>query len=215
MKLTNRLQVVADMVDDAHTIYDVGCDHAYLDIYLASQGFNCVAIDVRKPVIEFAQKNVSDNGFENKVKVILNNGLDNIKVEKNDIVILSGLGAKTILDITKNQPIRRLIIQSNDNLFLLRKTMIDRNYYISEEKIVFEDNKYYVIIQFELGSKKYSNYELLLGPKLLQNKDTIFIQYLSKMYEHFQKVFNEIPNSYSDRKNEIQEIIDYIKMALK
>lgn len=215
MKLTKRLQTIADMVDSASKVYDVGCDHAYLDIYLAGIGFDCVAIDVRKPVIEFARKNVCESGLQNKIDVILNDGLNNIKVEKNDIVISSGLGAKTILDITKNQPINRLIIQSNDNLYLLRKTMMERNYHISEENIVFEDNKYYIIIKFELGFKKYTDYELFLGPKLLEVKDDVFIEYLANMQKHFENVLLEIPNSYLDRQSEIETIIDYIKMALK
>lgn len=215
MKLTNRLQTIANMVANADKIYDVGCDHAYLDIYLASIGFDCVAIDVRKQIIDFAKQNVAESGLSNKVKVILNNGLSNINVEQEDIVILSGLGAKTILDIVKNQPINRLIVQSNDNLYLLRKTMIDRNYYISDEKIIFEDNKYYIIIKFEPGSKEYTDSQLLLGPILLQNKDDVFVKYLSNMYEHFQNVLLRIPNTYLDKRNEIENIINHIKMALK
>lgn len=215
MKLTRRLQTIADMVDSTSKVYDVGCDHAYLDIYLASIGLDCVAIDVRPPVIKFAKKNVMDSGFQDKIEVILNDGLNNIKIEKNDTVILSGLGAKTILDIIKNQPITRMVIQSNDNLYLLRKTMMERNYHINDEKIIFEDNKFYIIIKFELGFKKYTNYQLFLGPKLLQYKNKTFIDYLNNIQKHFEDVLLEIPDNYLDRQNEIQTIIDYIKMALE
>lgn len=215
MKLSKRLQAIADMVDMTNLVYDIGCDHAYLDIYLASKGFNCVAIDVRTTVVEFAKKNVNESGFANKIKVILNDGLANIEVKENEMVILSGLGTKTILRIVKNQPIKRLIVQSNDNLYLLRKTMIDRNYYISDEKIIFEDNKFYIIIKFEVGFKEYTDYELFLGPKLLQARDQNFIKYLNGLYNHFQKVLLEIPSDYFNKKTEIQKAIDYIKMALK
>ena len=120
-----------------------------------------------------------------------------------------------IVCFIKNQPIKRLIIQSNDNLCLLRKTMTNRNYYICDEKIIFEDNKYYIIIQYESGFKEYTEYELLLGPKLLQSNNDIFRQYLNNLLKHFQNVLLEIPTSYLDRRNEINKIIDYIEMALK
>lgn len=215
MKLTRRLQAIADMVHSTNKVYDVGCDHAYLDIYLASIGFNCVAIDVRPQVIEFAKKNVNESGFQNKIEVILNDGLNDMPIEKNDTVILSGLGARTILDITKNQSITKLIIQSNDNLYLLRKTMMERNYQISEEQIVFEDNKFYIIIKFELSFKKYTDYELFLGPKLLEKKTRTFVDYLNNLQKHFETVLLKIPNNYLERQNDIQTLIDYIKMALK
>lgn len=214
MKISKRLKTIAEMVDNANKIYDVGCDHAYLDIYLASKGFNCVAIDVRPNIIKTALKNVIDNGLSNKIDVILNDGLNNITLNENDIVILSGLGTKSILDIVKKCFIEKVIIQSNDNLFLLRKIMTSRNYFISEEKIIYEDNKYYVIIKFEKGNKNYSEYELLLGPKLLENVNDVFNQYLANLHQHFTKVLEEIPNNYLEKKLEIEKNIKYIKTAL-
>ena len=185
MQLTKRLQTIANMIDKANVIYDVGCDHGYLDIYLASHGFDCVAIDVRPKVIEITKKNISLANLDDKIKVILNNGLENIVINDDDIVVLSGLGAKTILKITKNQPIKRLIVQSNDNLYLLRKTMMKRCYHITDEKIIFEDGKYYVVIKFEYGYKRYKNNQLLLGPELLKNMDDVFINYLKDRQKHF------------------------------
>lgn len=214
MKLSKRLQTIADMITEANKIYDVGCDHAYLDIYLANLGFKCVAIDVRKQIIENAKKNVCESGLEKKIDVILNDGLEGLEINKNDVVVLSGLGTKTILKIIKNQPIKRLIVQSNDNLYLLRKIMTDRNYYISEENIIFEDNKYYIIIKFEFGKTEYNEYQLMLGPKLLEKKTSTFIDYLQEKKKHFEELIKIIPTDYSNKKHEMQTIINYIKMAL-
>lgn len=214
MKISKRLKTIAEMVDNVNKIYDVGCDHAYLDIYLASKGFNCVAIDVRPNIIKTALKNVIDNGLLNKIEVILNDGLNNIMLTENDVVILSGLGTNNILEILKNSFVEKVIIQSNDNLFLLRKIMTSRNYFISEEKIIYEDNKYYVIIKFEKGSQNYSEYELLLGPKLLESINDVFKEYLMDLYQHFVSVLEEIPNCYLEKKLEIEKNINYIKTAL-
>ena len=214
MKISKRLQAIANMIDTSHKIYDVGCDHAYLDIYMAELGCNCVAIDVRKTVIENAESNVIQSGFQNKIKVILNNGLENITIEEDATVVLSGLGTKTILKIIGDKKLKQIIIQSNDDLYLLRKAMIDKGYSIVDEKIIFEDNKYYVIINFRIGSVTYSDEKLLLGPVLLQNKDEIFISYLKDKLEHFNKVLLQIPEHYSERKKQVEKTIEQIKAAL-
>jgi len=215
MKLSKRLQMIADMVGDVDKIYDVGCDHGYLDIYMAQLGYECIAIDVRKSVIEVTQKNVLESGFEDKITVLLNDGLNNLTVNDNDLVVLSGLGARTILKITEDRIINTIIIQSNDNLYLLRKTLIDRNYHITDEQIVFEDNKYYVAVRFELGAAQYTDQELLLGPILLKEKPAEFLNYLKNMHIHFENVLLEMPKNHVVRKNDIELILEHIKTALE
>ena len=48
MKLSKRLELVASMVDDNSNIIDVGCDHAYLSIYLAKTLKNINSIEIDK-----------------------------------------------------------------------------------------------------------------------------------------------------------------------
>lgn len=214
MRLSKRLQTISSMINTDGKIYDVGCDHAYLDIYMAGLGYNCVAIDVRNSVIENAKKNVAQSGFQNKIEVVLNDGLEDITIDENSIVVLSGLGTRTILKIIDDKRIKQIIIQSNDDLYLLRKTMMERGYSIINEKIIFEDNKYYVIINFEIGYVTYSDTELLLGPILLQNKDKIFINYLKTKFEHLNRVLSKVPEQYNYRKKQIEKTIEQIKTAL-
>ena len=97
--ISKRLKVIADMVD-TKSIIDVGCDHALLDIYLAKQrDIECLAIDVREGIIRKILDSVKQEKLVNKIKVKLNNGLENININNDDTVILSGLGTNTILNI--------------------------------------------------------------------------------------------------------------------
>lgn len=211
--LSKRLKVIADMVD-TKSIIDVGCDHALLDIYLAKErNKKCLAIDVREGIINKVLNNVKQEKLVNKIKVKLNNGLENININKDDTVILSGLGTNTILNIVGNKKIPALIIQSNDDLYLLRKSLTNNGYYITDEKIVM-DGKYYIIIKFKLGKEKYKYNELLFGPKLLKENDLIFKKYLSMKKEYYEKLVKNIPNTYIIRKIKLKKYLNHIKKAL-
>ena len=35
MKLSKRLETIVSFIDDKDNVLDIGCDHAYIDIYLA------------------------------------------------------------------------------------------------------------------------------------------------------------------------------------
>ena len=56
MNLSKRLEAVATLVDLDVTVIDVGCDHAYLDIYLTLNNNNkCIATDINKNALAIAK----------------------------------------------------------------------------------------------------------------------------------------------------------------
>ena len=49
MKINARLKKIGDLVEANSFCLDVGCDHAYLDIYLTQNNDNkCIATDINK-----------------------------------------------------------------------------------------------------------------------------------------------------------------------
>ncbi|MCM1370482.1 MAG: class I SAM-dependent methyltransferase [Clostridium sp.] len=173
MILSKRLKTIADMVD-TKIIYDIGCDHALLDIYLSEKETYCIAIDISPYCIEKASKNIGNNKY---IKLLVNNGLQGIDIVNNSTVILSGMGVKTILDIINGKNIDNLICQTNKNIYELRKKVCSLGYYIENEKVIF-DKRYYIIIKFKKGISNYNEKELHLGPILLKNKTDIYYDYL-------------------------------------
>lgn len=212
--ISKRLKMIASMVD-TESIIDVGCDHAYLDIFLAkTRNIKCTAIDVREGIIDNVRSAIYQERLEDKIKVILNNGLEGIIINNNDTVILSGLGTKTILNIVKGRKISNLIIQSNDDLYALRKVLIKSNYYIVDEKIIL-DGKYYVIIKFKLGKKKYKNNELMFGPKLLEENNSVFKKYLLLKKDYYENLVQNIPNNHLIRKIKLKMHLNKLKKVLE
>lgn len=172
-----RLKKIADLIDENSKIINVGTDHALLEIYLAlNKNVNSIGIDISYESVKKAKKNVKDNNLNKKITIIQNDGLQNIKLN-DEIITISGLGTYTILNILKDIKYNDIIIQSNNNLYTLRKEMIKKNYYIYSEEIVF-DKRFYIIIYFKYGKKKYSKFDLYLGPFI---KDKDYINYLIKI----------------------------------
>jgi len=178
MKLSIRLQAIADLVKKNTKIVDVGCDHGLLDIYLTKEkNVCCIASDNKQSCLDNAINNIKKYNLEDKIETVLSDGLENIDVNKLDTVVISGMGTSTILEIIKNKDIKHMIIQSNNNLYELRKEITKLGFYIENEVVVL-DYKYYVIIEFKRGHKKYSNFELKYGPMLLKKDNKEYFNYL-------------------------------------
>ena len=183
--ISKRLNVIASLVD-SNKIIDIGCDHALLDIYLTNKGINCVAIDNKETVLDKARENIKKNNLLDKIKIICSNGLENYNVLGNENVIIAGMGTNTILNILQNKEfnkINTLIIQSNNNLYELRKKICKLGYYIDKEIVIF-DKKYYNIIRFKRGFKKYSYFDYYFG--------------LDMNYEYKKYINNKIYKTYKN-----------------
>ena len=189
MNLSKRLQAVATLVDIDSRVIDVGCDHAYLDIYLTlNNGNKCVATDINKNALEIAKKNIKKYGLQNKIKTILTNGLTDIKVNESDNIVISGMGTFTILEILKTNTLSNtLIISSNNNIDILRREVINLGYYIDSEIFLIDKGKPYIIIKFIKGIKKYKKLDIILGPILKNN-----VEYRKYIIKKYKNVLNNI-----------------------
>ena len=191
MNISKRLEAVATLVDIGSRVIDVGCDHAYLDIYLTLNNDNkCIATDINKNALEMAQKNIKKHKLEKKIEIKLADGLTDIKVKKSDNIVISGMGTFTILDILKtNKLSNTLIISSNNNIDILRREVINLGYYIDSEIFLIDKGKPYIIIKFIEGLQEYKKIDIKLGPVLKNN-----ISYLEYNVNKYKRLIKQIPN---------------------
>ena len=96
MKINDRLKQIGDLVEANSFCLDIGCDHAFLDIYLVKQNKNIKAIasDIAEGPVKQAKENIKREGLEDKIEVRVGNGLDTYADEV-DTVIISGMGDKS------------------------------------------------------------------------------------------------------------------------
>lgn len=199
IKLSKRLLSIANLVDDNSKVVDIGCDHGLVSIYLAmnKQNISIIASDINQNALDNAIKNINKYHLEDKIKVCLSNGLDNINDEI-DTIIISGMGGHTIVDIlTNNQEklhtVNNIIIQSNNDIEYVRRKIVKLGYCISKEELILDKNIYYTVILFTKGKKKYTNKEYYFGPILLKENSKIFIERKNKEYTKLLNIKNNIP----------------------
>lgn len=180
-KLSKRLEVVSGFINDNSKIIDIGCDHGLLSIYLAKKYKNIkiIASDVNKNALSSAINNIKENNLEDKIETRLGSGLEVVSPEEIDTVVIAGMGSNTIVGILKYSRdklvnVNNIIVQSNTDLFFLRKNITSIGYYIEDEVLVEDKNIIYTIIKFAKGKKKYNYKDLYLGPILLTKNNKLF-----------------------------------------
>ena len=214
MKISKRLKVIAEMISNDYRVIDVGCDHALLDIYLTMNGIECIAIDNKESVLKYSKKNIDEYGLSNKIKLLCNEGLENINIKSNDLIVLAGLGTNTILNIIKDKDIKQMIVQSNDDVYNLRLNLLNRGYKIVDEKIIYE-KKYYIIMKWVKGIAKYNHTQLKYGPLLLEEKSKEYVNYLNDRKRYLEDLLKAIPNKFILRKVKVLIEIGRIKAILR
>ena len=158
----NRIEAIYSFIDLKDRVVDVGCDQAKLGILLAKRNQKSIASDISPKVIERASLDIRKLGLDNLIDLRVSNGLQNIKEKEADTLVLSGMGTHTILEILNSTKIKfnKIITISNNYHDILRDKMNELNYKVDKELIIKENNKYYNLILFTKGIKKYTKKEL-------------------------------------------------------
>lgn len=170
-----RLNAIASFISPLDKVADIGCDHAYLSIYLAETN-RCqkiIATDINKNALESARKNIQRKKMDTKIQTYLSDGLKNVEDKEIDTIVISGVGTSTILHILdniENFPIKKLVLQSNNDLPNLRKKVRKQGFYLQKEKVVWEKNHFYTIGVYTKKKRRLTIREIRFGIYDASNK---------------------------------------------
>ena len=190
MKINDRLQKIGDLVEANSFCLDVGCDHALLDIYLAmDKDCTCLALDISASALKGAKNNIHKYKLDKKIAIVKTDGLKDIEVNKNDYIVISGMGTSTIKHILgTNKLSNNLIISTHNEYDSLRAFVIKLGYKISDELFLFDKDKPYIIIKFEKGNNNYTLDDIMYGPILRYNQE-----YITYLKNNLKKIKRKIP----------------------
>lgn len=185
-ELSKRLEAVSRYIPAGSRLADIGSDHGYLPVYLALKGMISYAVAgevVEGPYLS-AKKQVEKDELYDRIHVRLADGLDAIEPsDAINVISICGMGGVLIRDILErgweSQHMtgeERLVLQPNVGEYFVRAWLAEHKYQILQEEILEENQKIYEIIVAEPAAQavSYSPKELLLGPKLMQEKSSVF-----------------------------------------
>ena len=235
MELSDRLKTVADMVTKDYIVADVGCDHAYISIYLIENKIapKVIAMDVNEGPLNIAKNNISMKGYEDKIETRLSDGLEKISVNEVDAIIIAGMGGSLTCKIlqesvNKLHSIKELILQPQSELNLVRKLIDKLGFSIIKEKMLIDDGKYYVVIKVVVGEikneekvindSKVKETQYIYGGYLLEAQDLVLYQYIVEQKEVMTNIKQKLEESNTEnakiRLKEIDEQLNYVNIAL-
>lgn len=196
MELAKRLAALAAYVPAGSIAADIGTDHAYLPIFLVEEGIcpRVIATDLNPGPFRSAGRKVEEHNLGNKIELRLGDGLKPLKPGEADVLVLAGMGGNTIREILAASPdviktVRRLVLQPMADPGDLRSWLAANGWKISDEELVEESGRIYVIITADPGREETADPLLLeLGPRLLEKKDPLLITYMERIIDKYERI---------------------------
>lgn len=210
MKISKRLQAIASYVEENSKVIDVGCDHALLDLYLVENKKNVkvIASDNKEGPLQKAKENIKKYNLEDKIEVMLADGLEKLDT-KTDTIVIAGMGYLTIKEIVEKgdlSHIKTMIVSTNDD-FDDTKAFIEKiGFSIQKEEIVEDHNKFYIIIKATKGRKKSTDIKK-------RNKD--YKKYLEYTIIKKREILSKLPKSKLKARFQIYKQLKKLEKELK
>lgn len=209
MKLTPRLQSIADLVDEKSVVGDVGSDHGYIPIYLVEHEIcnKVIATDINQGPVDNAIKSVGEYGYGKFIDVRLGSGLMPYEVGEIDTVIIAGMGGLLISDILLE---RKHMVESIDTFILqpmvaqdeLRLFLFNNDFRIEKEVLSQEGDKFYEVLYVKKGTMdKYSKLELEIGKDMV-GQDEVSRGFIKKKIRKYEVIVENIKSNGSDTNQE-------------
>lgn len=200
IKLSSRLEKIAEKVPQGAILFDVGSDHAYLPCSLVLRGQcpKAYAADLRQGPLQAAQKNITRYSLQGKVVPLLSDGLEKLQ-EDATCLSIAGMGCHTAIEILEKGRLSQfevVIVQVNRKVEIFRSWLNSKNYGILSEDVVEDDGFYYEVIVFSPHiCRHYSDIEILLGPNLLCTDCSLKDKYWHQKLEEWQRIDQAQNNS--------------------
>ena len=172
--LNARLLSAAELTRQGAYLADVGTDHAYLPLFLLSEGrINfAYATDINEGPLASARRNAEEAGLVDKMDFLLTDGAAALSGKGITDYTICGMGGELIRDIIdravhlKSESVN-LILQPMSRQEKLREYLAREGFRIVKESYSYDAGKYYVcmLATFDGTPREISSLESQIGAK--------------------------------------------------
>ena len=220
VKVDKRITGILSFLSNCNCVADIGCDHGLTCVcaIILKKAKFAIATDISDLSLNKAKAKAEKENLEDVFDFRCGDGLSVLKKNEADTIIISGVGGELltkILDdgkhiLSKNT---KLILSANNKEELVRRWIIENEFCIIDESIVFEKGKYYQIIVAEFGSEKpYTDLQLELGKINILKRDEVFLSYMNRKIKGMNIVIKNIEKNSNNsiKQNEfIKKLREY------
>lgn len=237
IKLSDRLELIYNLIEENETMADIGTDHGFLPVALWERN-KCKKIvlsDINIGPLKKAEENITKINSSIPLDIRLGAGLETIELGEVDTVVIAGMGGLLIADILKDdiekaKILKKVIMQPRNNQGKLRLWLKLNGFVIEKDRLVIENKYICQVIQakysFKNNSKEACNYK---KPEIhfelpeidLAYKDPLIFQFVNNKIKIEKNILNRIlgsKNPYSDKNTtkvkQIGERIEYMEKYL-
>ena len=227
MDLSKRLQTIISMVTPGEMVADIGTDHGYVPIELVKNGV-CklgLAMDIGKGPLERAEAHIRSCGMEDRIKVRLSDGMDQLSPGEADRIVIAGMGGPLMARILADgracaKAAGEMILSPQSELADFRRFLCDNAYVIKEEVMLQEDGKYYVIFRVTNGAaEEYSDVDLAFGKISKVREDSLDVRasWVEKEIKVCEGILSGLEKQNSDaaerRREEVMEKLEILRQV--
>lgn len=171
-RIGKRLLSASEFVRQDAYLADIGTDHAYLPLFLLSQGRiqRAVCADINDGPLENAERNAKEIGFADKISFILTDGAKGLSDMGITDYAICGMGGELIAGIIESSPHLknkniRLILQPMSRQAYLRRYLSENGFATVAESYSEDAGKYYlcIVAEYDGVARSITDVEAELG----------------------------------------------------
>lgn len=182
ISLDPRLEKIAELCGDCVSLADIGTDHGRLGAYMLQTGM-CASVqftDISEQSLMKAKRLLATLGLVEKARFLTGDGAAALEHAPGAAVI-AGMGGETIAGIIARGreylADARLILQPNLDCETVRRQLCLSGYRITDEAIVKDGRRLYVIIAAEPGEMKLDEFSEAVGPVIMKKRPALLSDY--------------------------------------
>lgn len=153
IRLSPRLQMVADFVPPCAWAADIGTDHGYLPVWLLQSGViqSAIAADIHAGPLANARQSAAAYDLEERFRFVQADGLQFSGAQAADVITIAGMGGETICTILAAAPWlregRRLILQPQSKVPELADWLWHNGFTIEDAALCRDAGKRYLALR--------------------------------------------------------------------
>lgn len=205
MILKGRLKLIYDMLPRCGTLSDIGTDHALIPAYAILNGLcsRAIACDINSGPLERAYRTITQYGLESKMELRLGNGLEPVRSDEADGIVIAGMGGILITELLQDSMEKAckasyILLQPMVGQEVIRPFLWRNGFEVIDEGLAQEGEKLYQAMLIKhTGRVRDSRdcvYEII-GEKLIEKRDPLLSLWLRDRIKKQKKIVSGLSKS--------------------